>query len=86
MTKLIPLTSRGRYTLLERAGCSSNGWLSLKLERRPRLAREKNNWFFGWSVIGARLSRTTDSRLLAEHHPKISRWVVESLRANIEVR
>jgi hypothetical protein len=78
MTELIPLAG---FTLYERAGCGRDGWRSLKLVRTPPQAGEKNIWWFGWD--GARLSNSTDSKLLAKHHPEIRQWVIDTLRVGV---
>jgi hypothetical protein len=71
---LLPLATCDEFTLYERAGRSTAQWRSLKLERRPRQAGRKNNWWLGWN--GERLSHNADSRELR------SRRFQTRLRAN----
>jgi hypothetical protein len=68
---------RGGYKLYERH--SSNEWRTLKLIRlgAPRDQR-KRNWWLGWN--GERLADNADARLLAEHHPRLARWVITTLQ------
>jgi hypothetical protein len=82
--ELVLLAINGPFTLYEREGCSTAEWRSLKLVRDPREEGKKNNWWLGWN--GARLARNTDTKKLAEHHPEVLQWVIDGLRAKIEVR
>jgi hypothetical protein len=74
---LIPLAG---FTLFERQGYGRGVWRSLKLVRAPPQAGTKNIWWFGWD--GERLSNSTDSKLLAKHHPEIRQWVIDVLRSS----
>ena len=61
------------FVLYRRRVCRD--WLNLKLVSLT--PGRKNSWWFGWN--GARFSRSSDARLLAEHHPQIYRWVANVL-------
>jgi hypothetical protein len=41
-------------------------------------ARRKEHWWFGWN--GERLSNAIDTKKLAEHHPDVLQWVIDSLK------
>ena len=82
--ELVLLAINSPFTLYERAGCSTAQWRSLKLERLPREAGKKNNWWLGWSVNGERLARNADAAKLTKHHPGIRQWVIRSLRAQTQ--
>lgn len=75
---LTPLATVGDFTLYERRDRSTAEWRSLKLIHTGGDAgKRKRNWWLGWN--GERLSRNTDARHLAAHHPEVSAWVIARL-------
>lgn len=81
MTETIIVAERNGFKLYERSKASRNGWLSLKLVRSPangkRRREEKYNWCLGWN--GKRLSRCSDTARLADDHPFVYAWVLDTL-------
>jgi carbohydrate-selective porin OprB len=56
-------------------------WRNLKLERRPAAGgNNKNNWWLAWNRSEQRLARNKDAGRLAEYHPNIFAWVIDSLK------
>ena len=77
MEPFTPIVVSGEFVLLERPSHSSE-WRNLKLVRHARRPGEKNTWWFGWN--GERQSNAIDAKKLAEHHPDVLQWVIDSLR------
>jgi hypothetical protein len=73
---MTPLGATGSFALFERPDKASPPWRSLKLIRTDK--GPKKNWWLGWN--GERLAVNNDQRKLAEHHPDIEAWVIETLR------
>ena len=75
----VPVASGDGFVLYERPGISFGGWLNIKVTRANEGAG-KRNWHFGWSTTEQRLSRSSDALDLAEHHPELRAWVVDTLK------
>jgi hypothetical protein len=75
------------YTLYERAWASRNGWRSLQLVRAGRRRRrQKGNWWLGWSIREARLSRNHDAALLRQQRPEVYGWIVGVMQGQEKAR
>lgn len=76
---LIPLGTHADFVLYERTARSTELWQNLKLVRVGD-GTKKANWWAGWHRRDHRLSRNHDTGHLAEHHPEVMEWLVETLQ------
>jgi hypothetical protein len=76
-TELVSVASTVEYELFELPDRSTTAWRCMRLVRHARDAGKKN-WWFGWN--GERIARSTDAKNLAEHHPAVHAWVIETLK------
>jgi hypothetical protein len=77
MTKLITPAVNGEFTLYDRS-CPTGQWRNLRLARQQHQEKvPKSNWWLAWN--GERLARNRDAGKLAEYHPAVYAWVIDSL-------
>lgn len=70
----------GGFSLGEREGKHSDGWMSFVVRRRARRGIvPKRSWYLGHN--GERLARRSDAGFLFEHHPEIYAEVDRFLKA-----
>ena len=73
----ILIAAKDGFALFERG--STSVWRSLKLVLQVSEAgKMKRNWWIAWN--GERISRSSDAKHLAAHHPEIRQWVIETLK------
>jgi len=75
--ELIPLATKGEFTLYERTNLSTPEWWSVRLVRRTPERPCKTVWVFGWN--GERLARNHDSEDLPTRYPDVHNWVLNIL-------
>jgi hypothetical protein len=74
------IAEAAEWTLFERTDSSSGEWRSMRLVRQTKRfigGKLRARFLFGWN--GERLSRNTDTWLLAKHEPEIYAWVIQEL-------
>jgi hypothetical protein len=71
----------GGFSLVERETTGASPWRNLKvILRHDGTGKRKRKWWLAWSTAEQRLSRSSDAVALAERHPEIAEWVIETLR------